>query len=56
MHSRNDDDNAPKADFIRIDDDFIRVLHPDEHHRYLGRLLNLCPEKRISIEMGNRRK
>ena len=32
----------------------LQVLGKDESHRYLGRMLNLDPEKRVEIEFRNR--
>ena len=53
LHSSDADEGAEK-DFVLIDDDFVQVLHSDQFHRYLGRYLNLCPGKRVNIEIDNR--
>ena len=49
-------DDRSDVDFVEIAGEFIRILHDDQVHRYLGRHLNLDPTKRINKEMTYRRK
>ena len=55
LHSCFADQDSEK-DFVEIDNDFVGILHPGSHHRYLGRLLSLCPDTRIKLELDNRKK
>ena len=54
LHSMMEDSEAT-LNFVEINGDFVKVLHPDEHHRYLGRHLSLASDLRISIEFKTAR-
>ena len=41
--------------FAEIDDHFVRVLHGEEYHRYLGRYLSISESQRLSIEFRHRK-
>lgn len=43
--------------FVRVDigNDFVRVLHENESHKYLRRFVSLCPSDRIQVEFQNRK-
>ena len=54
LHSSIYDPGADR-DYVDINTEFVRVLHGNESHRYLGRLLCLSPSDRIRIELQNRK-
>lgn len=48
-------DTGSDRDYVDINNEFVRVLHDHESHRYLGRLLSLSPSNRVQIELQNRK-
>ena len=48
-------DDRSGIDFTQIGDEFIRIIHDSESHRYLGRKLNLHAKSRIAMEFSNRK-
>ena len=54
LHSSVEDDGANR-DYVDINGDFVRVLHGNECHRYLGRFLSLSAPDRIQRELQNRK-
>ena len=48
------EDELCDVDFAEIDDEFVRVLHTDNVHRYLGRHLSFSMDKRIDQEIRYR--
>lgn len=52
LHSHMDDEGS-NFTYTIIDDAFVQILHPDDYHRYLGRHINLSPQ-RIKIEFDHR--
>ena len=55
LHSSSEDEGANK-DYVEISGEFVRVLHGNNHHRYLGRQLCLSAAERVSIEFIYRKK
>ena len=49
-------DPGSDRDYLDINNEFVRVLHGSESHKYLGRLVSLSPSDRIEVELQNRRK
>ena len=46
LHSSMYDRGADR-DYVGINGEFVQVVHSDEHHRYLGRLISLSPDNRV---------
>ena len=46
LHTSNDDDVMTQHDYVEINDGIIQILHPSQHHRYLGRMFSLSPDLR----------
>ena len=55
LHSSSEDEGANK-DYVEISGEFVRVLHGNNYHRYLGRQLCLSAAERVSIELIYRKK
>ena len=55
LHTAFNDDRSD-IDYVEIAGDLVRILHPDQVHRYLGRHLSLDESVRIVKEMAYRRK
>ena len=53
LHTNIEDEDCD-LDFCQIDDEFVRVLKPDEKHRYLGRQLSCSASQRADIEFRYR--
>ena len=54
LHSSSGTLDADR-DYADIDGELVQILHEDQHHRYLGRHLNLSEENRCNIEIRNRK-
>ena len=54
LHAGFKDDRSG-IDFTQIGDEFIRIIHDSESHRYLGRKLNLHAKSQIAMEFSNRK-
>ena len=54
LHS-NLEDNDFDLDFIDISGDFVKILHDDKFHKYLGRYISLSKEGRIQCEFKHRK-
>ena len=55
LHTVFEDDRSD-IDYVEIAGGLVRILRPDQVHRYLGRHLNLVASLRIDKEMAYRRK
>ena len=42
-------------DYVEINGDLVKVLRPDDHHRYLGRHICMSPNERLMIEFRYRK-
>ena len=50
----NFEDNDSNQDFYEISGEFIKILHEEASHRYLGRCLSLSARNRSTIEFDAR--
>ena len=56
LHTPLEDDENTKLDYVEIDGGLVQILHPEESHRYLGRLISMSADGRGNIEFNNRRR
>ena len=55
LHTPFEQDENTQLDYVEIDDGLVEILHPQQSHKYLGRLISMSPELRGTIEFNHRK-
>ena len=55
LHTPMEQDENTRLDYVEIGDGLVQILHPDQSHRYLGKMLSMSAELRGSIEFNHRK-